>query len=372
MNTGAKTGSSRQQSRRIVWWTVLAAVVITFAGVMPAAASAPNAGGHGQFDAKPSHPSVNANRWTPRPSLTLARAGLGVEKVSGQILAIGGFTPDETFSSVETRRVLGPGVWRNLEALELKIGRANHITAEVSGMVYAAGGFSDFDIESSVERFDPRRGQWTTLRTMLPEVRAAAGGAGLGGLFYIAGGFVPAGEELDVTNSVIVYDPTRNAWRNVKPMTYARARLELVAAGGQLYAIGGADTVGQSLNVVERYDPRSDRWTTINALNDSRVIPCGVQTTVGRRQVIVVVGGAEFDASGSLVAARRTTEVLDLTTGRWTTLPALFETGRSSLGCTTESDGTVLAIGGVIRHEDGQFEYLDDVDALKVTADDLR
>jgi hypothetical protein len=247
--------------------------------------------------------------------------------------------------------------------------RANHSTAEVGGFVYAAGGFSDVDIEQSVERYDPRSHRWVATKA-LPETRAAAGGAGLGGQFYMAGGFIPndAQTGLVVTNSVIAYDPARNSWRRVAPMPTARVRLDLIAAGGFLYAIGGANQRGESLNLVDRYNPRSNSWTSLAPMRDSRVIPCATETSIGPRRVVVVMGGAEFDPDGFSIAARRTIEILDLATGRWRTVPALFSTGRGSLACATEADGTVLAIGGVVLDENGGFRYLANVDALTLGA----
>jgi hypothetical protein len=48
----------------------------------------------------------------------------------------------------------------------------------------------------------------------------------------------------------------------------------------------------------------------MNPMVQSRVLHCAVQTKVGNRRVLVVVGGFEFSADGNLVQARRTTEVL--------------------------------------------------------------
>ena len=45
-----------------------------------------------------------------------------------------------------------------------------------------------------VERFNPRTGHWST-SIPLPEPRAAAGAAGLNGLFYVAGGFTPFADD---------------------------------------------------------------------------------------------------------------------------------------------------------------------------------
>jgi Kelch motif len=307
-----------------------------------------------------------SSQWIARPPLRQARGGLGVAKVGRQILAISGFDANTFFDVVEARRVKGSGRWRDVAPLPTA--RANLATAEVGGLVYAVGGLDDVDNSDVVETFNPRSGRWAT-SVPLPQPRAFAGAAGLGGLLYVAGGEVQlAAGAFEVTNSVLVYDPRHNTWRSVAPMPTARWGLRLVASGRYLYAIGGADLAGQSLTMVERYDPKSDRWATMNPMVQSRVLPCAVQTKVGNRHVLVVVGGAEFSAAGTAVQARPTTEVFDPHTGRWTLLDVLLPFGRGTLDCATEADGTVLAIGGAAP----VAGLLVNVDALSLKPRDLR
>jgi N-acetylneuraminic acid mutarotase len=314
-----------------------------------------------------------SSQWTARPPLREARGGLGVATVDRQILAIGGFkVVDEVgtlFDVVEARRVGGTGTWHDLAPMPTA--RANLATAEVGGLVYAVGGLDgvDFDV---VETFDPRSGRWAT-SLPLPQPRAFAGAAGLGGLLYVAGGEVQlAADTFEVTNSVVVYDPKKNTWRSVAPMPTVRWRLRLVASGRYLYAVGGAAPTGQSLTTVERYDPKSDSWATMNPMVVSRVLPCAVETRVGKRRVLVVVGGFEFSAEGTPVDRRRTTEVFDPATGRWTLLDVLLPFGRGSHDCATEADGTVLAIGGITRVVGDTNIFLANVDALSLKPRDLR
>jgi N-acetylneuraminic acid mutarotase len=314
-----------------------------------------------------------SSQWIARPPLRHARGGLGVATVGGQILAIGGFDETNIFDAVEARRVSGSGRWRELAPLPTA--RANLATAEVGGLVYAIGGLDDVDVDNSdvVETFNPRTGRWAT-SVPLPQPRAFAGAAGLGGLLYVAGGEVKlAPDTYEVTNSVVVYDPKQNTWQSVAPMPTIRQRLRLVASGRYLYAIGGFDLAGQSLTTVERYDPKSNSWATMNPMVESRALPCTVETKVGNRRVLVVVGGFVFAPGGVLIGARRTTEVFDPHTGRWTPLDVLLPIARGSHDCATEADGTVLAIGGITRRvvEDPNI-YLANVDALSLKPRDLR
>jgi hypothetical protein len=62
--------------------------------------------------------------------------------------------------------------------------------------------------------------------------------------------------------------------------------------------------------------------------------------------------------------------VLDLTTSRWTLLDVLLPEVRVSHDCAVQPDGTILAIGGATRTDEG-FVELPDVDALTLTPRDL-
>jgi N-acetylneuraminic acid mutarotase len=358
MLNGTATPSSARRAERLLGLGVITLVFVTvFAG--PAISAPASAAGSDVAGDE----AGRSSQWVARPPLRHARGGLGVAKVGGQILAIGGFDENINFDVVEARRVSGSGSWR--EVAPLPTARANLATAEVGGLVYAGGGFDDVDNSDVVETFNPRSGRWAT-SVPLPQPRALAGAAGLGGLLYVAGGEVKlAPDTYEVTDSVVAFDPRKNTWRSVAPMPTVRWRHRLVASGRYLYVVGGAAPTGEPLTTVERYDPSSNRWATMNPMVESRVLPCAVETEVGHRRVLVVVGGFEFDPGGVLVGARRTTEVFDPATGRWRLLDVLLPFGRGSHDCATEADGTVLAIGGITRRvvSDPNI-YLANVDAL--------
>jgi N-acetylneuraminic acid mutarotase len=230
--------------------------------------------------------------------------------VGDHILAIGGFPGDgvTAFDAVEVRRAEGAGKWRYLEPMPTA--RDDLATAVLGGLVYAVGGFeafdpSDIDLGQSdrVETFNPRSGHWARSRP-LPQLRGSPGAAASGGRLYVAGGDIPLRNgDSHITDSVIAYDPKKDTWRPVAPMPTAREKLRLVATGGYLYAIGGQDKAGKSLTTVERYDPATNRWRTMNPMVESRSLACAVETKVGQRRVLVVVGGGEFSAAGAFLGS---------------------------------------------------------------------
>jgi len=306
--------------------------------------------------------------WVARPPVHHGRAGLDVEQTDGVILAIGGFDSSGVTGATEERSVGGSGEWHDVAPMPTA--RADFASAVVDGLVYAAGGYDNVDETSAVERYNVASNRWATSRP-LPQPRGGDAGASLDGLFYVAGGYItPARGDDQLTASVLAYDPRRDRWTNVAPMHTARERLRLVEAGGFLYAIGGVDAGGASLATVKRYNPHTNTWATIAPLNKARAFPGVVSTSIAGHSVLVVVGGAEYNAAGDLVGPRRTSEVLNIATGKWHTIDVLLDFGRGGLSCAIAAGGDVLAIsGGTLV--DGQSAYVSNVSALRLEPRDL-
>ena len=187
----------------------------------------------------------------------------------------------------------------------------------------------------------------------------------------MAGGEIPLpNDKFKIINSMVVYNPKNDTWRNAAPMHTAREHLRIVASGGYLYAMGGYDSDIKSVRTAERYDPRTNRWHTLRPMIESRAFPCAVETTINHRRMIAVVGGSELAKGNVVIQLRRTTEVYDISSGRWALLDVLLPTGRGSLGCALDADGAILAIGGA-TFIDTQLTFLNNVDALLLRPRDL-
>ncbi|KAK5920228.1 hypothetical protein CgunFtcFv8_024063 [Champsocephalus gunnari] len=86
------------------------------------------------------------------------------------------------------------------------------------------------------------------------------------GLIYAVGGLNSSGDSLNV---VEVFDPIGNFWERCQPMKTSRSRVGVAVVNGLLYAIGGYD--GQSrLSTVEVYNPETDSWTRVASMNSQR------------------------------------------------------------------------------------------------------
>lgn len=111
---------------------------------------------------------------------------------------------------------------------------------------------------SHLHVFNPQENTWRLL-TQVPE-EAPLRGCGLCTMhnyLFLAGGIRGSGAKAVCSNEVFCYNPLTNIWSQVRPMQQARAQLKLVALDGLLYAIGG-----ECLYSMERYDPRTDTWTS--------------------------------------------------------------------------------------------------------------
>ncbi|XP_077059742.1 kelch domain-containing protein 7A [Siphateles boraxobius] len=78
---------------------------------------------------------------------------------------------------------------------------------------------------------------------------------------FIAVGFQGLDREATPSKKVYCYNPMTSIWSEISPMNEARPHCKLVALQGHLYAIGG-----ECLSTVERYDPRTNRWTFVASL----------------------------------------------------------------------------------------------------------
>ncbi|XP_004845349.1 kelch domain-containing protein 7B [Heterocephalus glaber] len=136
--------------------------------------------------------------------------------------------------------------------------------------------------------FNPQENMWWPL-TQVPE-EAPLRGCGLCTMhnyLFLAGGIRGSGAKAVCSNEVFCYNPLTNIWSQVRPMQQARAQLKLVAVDGLLYAIGG-----ECLYSMERYDPRTDAWTSRAPLPEG-TFPVAHEA-VACRGDIYVTGGHLF------------------------------------------------------------------------------
>ena len=178
---------------------------------------------------------------TPRGWLTTA-------VVNDNIYAIGGRYPNHTnkneaydpVTDTWTTKAPMPTVRRAMQS------------GVVDGIIYVIGGN-----ESSRDclAYDPVANSWT-IKAPVP----VGGGGDLAvavynGLIYaFGGGYYTV--EVGPYNKVYAYDPQTNTWdTTLTPMPTPRFAMQAYVMGDSIYVIGGSQSYGTSLSIVEVYDP---------------------------------------------------------------------------------------------------------------------
>src|SRR5918999_1392419 len=92
----------------------------------------------------------------------------------------------------------------------------------------------------------------------IPDPRTEMSAISSGNKLYIIGG---DDESEEVTNVVQVYDPTTNKWQKGKPLPGPRGALTADFINGTLYAIGGVNASHSPVATNEAYDPKTNTWT---------------------------------------------------------------------------------------------------------------
>ncbi|XP_058035937.1 kelch-like protein 18 isoform X3 [Ahaetulla prasina] len=151
------------------------------------------------------------------------------------------------------------------------------------------------------------------------------------GLIYAVGGLNSAANFYagDSLNVVEVFDPVANHWEKCQPMTTPRSRVGVAVVNGLLYAIGGYD--GQwRLSTVEIYDPETDSWSRGGSMNSKR----SAMGTVVLDGQIYVCGG--YDGTSSL----NSVEAYSPETDKWNTTIPTPPRGTAWPACRTSVVGT--------------------------------
>ena len=170
---------------------------------------------------------------------------------------------------------------------------------------------------------------------------------------YVVGGETDPGRSL--INTVGVFQPSKNTWRDLAPMVTSRRGVGLSLLGGLLYAVGGSDRM-HALRLAERYDPSTNQWTKIADMNENRSSVAAVTL----HNHIYAVGG--YDGTANCL---RTVERYDPATDTWSYVAEMNIT-RSML-CVGALGGCLYAIGGYDGSSDlSSCERYDSIDNVWV------
>lgn len=261
----------------------------------------------------PTTPAAESPRWGRRADLLEANSEMSVAEVDGQIYVIGGYPS----SRISTRlvQVYDPArdQWRT--GVPLPVALNHTMSVSVGGVLYVIGGQTeaggDGPFVNTVYAFDPRQGSWVT-RAAMPTARGGGGAAVVNGRIYVAGGRPPRG------NDFAVYDPVIDRWETLPPLPTQRNHVGVVSVGTRVYVIGGRTGAGfetPTLDKLEVFDVTTGAWSSGPAM----LKPRGGVNAIAALGLIHVFGG-----EGNLQAANGVFpdhDVFDPGRGAWVHLP---------------------------------------------------
>ena len=147
--------------------------------------------------------------------------------------------------------------------------RSMYSASASHGKVYINNGPG---VDYAIERFDPAANSWSPLTSYCGQMsHSCAAVVHFQGFLYVIGGE----KKVEVANCVHKYNPDTNLWQEVAAMNVSRSSLCAVADKDTLYAIGGCSNK-QTLDVVERFDPKMNSWCRVASTLEKREYSCGV------------------------------------------------------------------------------------------------
>uniref|UniRef100_A0A4W3HZ07 Kelch like family member 1 n=1 Tax=Callorhinchus milii TaxID=7868 RepID=A0A4W3HZ07_CALMI len=195
------------------------------------------------------------------------RLQFGVAVIDDKLYVVGGRDGLKTLNTVECYDSKTK-TWTALPPMSTH--RHGLGVAVLEGPMYAVGGHDGWSYLNTVERWDPQSRQWTYVASM-STARSTVGVAALNGKLYAVGGR----DGSACLKSIECYDPHTNKWSLCTPMSKRRGGVGVATCDGFLYAVGGHDAPASNhcsrlSDCVERYDPKTDTWTTVASLSVPR------------------------------------------------------------------------------------------------------
>jgi N-acetylneuraminic acid mutarotase len=237
----------------------------------------------------------------------------------------------------------GTGLWSTVPYPFSSFGQAFVTTPD--GMLYAVGGLLDCQsLATPVEQYNPSTGA-VTPRAALPTACYDPGiAAAADGSIYVFGGCLPpvsdpGGPPSAILDIVQRYDPQTDTWSTMRVMPGPRHQCSVVTGlDGKLYILGGTDGHVE-LNRVDVYHPVANTWQAAAPMPTAR--RC-LSAVLGQDGHLYAVGGL----AGSAGVA--TVEEYDPLTDAWTSCPPL-SAGRWYLGAAVLGN-SMYVCGGYTRN----------------------
>uniref|UniRef100_A0A8C1GCW5 Kelch-like family member 4 n=1 Tax=Cyprinus carpio TaxID=7962 RepID=A0A8C1GCW5_CYPCA len=210
---------------------------------------------------------LRTNRWIQVGSMNGRRLQFGVAVIDNKLYVVGGRDGLKTSNMVECYNPITK-VWSTMPPMSTH--RHGLGIAVLEGPMYAVGGHDGWSYLNTVERWDPQARQWNYVASMSTP-RSTVGVTALNGKLFAVGGR----DGSSCLRSMECFDPHTNKWSMCAPMSKRRGGVGVATYNSFLYAVGGHDAPASNhcsrlSDSVERYDPKTDTWTTVSSLSVPR------------------------------------------------------------------------------------------------------
>ena len=216
--------------------------------------------------------------------------------------------------------------------------------------LYMVGGKTSNGAINSLYSYDTVTDAWSTL-TPKPGIAVENPAA----VFFDGYLYVFGGSSLPFSGGIsdsYRYHIASNTWETITAMPTPRGGIRAEQIAGKIYVVGGMDNTGQSLSIVEVYDPVANNWTTVTSMSQKRDNP----GTAVVNQRLYVFGGRERTSAGiEINGTKNTAEVYDPVSGIWSPI-ASMPTGRRTMVVGTLNN-KIQVIGGEKNLSDPDYIF---------------
>jgi N-acetylneuraminic acid mutarotase len=234
----------------------------------------------------------------------------------------------------------GGGTWITRKSMPLR--KSECAAARLGGRIYVAGGLDGAGVKE-VFTYSPAKDAWDTVASMPVGLHHLHLGA-MDGKLYVLGGCdhgrkstTPQDVPWLGSRHAFVFDTATGAWRKLKPLPHSTGMGGIAAFGGRFYVIGGVDTDGVTLDLVQEYNPADDTWRMRAPMPTPRE---HIGIAVLDSLIYVVAGRPKGLNAASLTAFEAYSPASD----KWYVLPDL-PTARSGAPLAA-AKGRLYALGG--------------------------
>jgi N-acetylneuraminic acid mutarotase len=279
-----------------------------------------------------------SSRWRSLAPSGLSRQETSFVRVGRRFYLAGGATAHQVYDPTKDS-------WRTVAPLPRNLDHIQGVALD--GRIYYVGGLAAWPKPhvGSVYIYDPETDRFSSARPMA-RGRGAGGVAAYRGKIYYAGGL----HDGRAVSWFDVYDPKRNSWSRLPDMPRARDHFHAAVVGGRLYAIGGRDTMlGKEIAATDAFDFATGKWVT--GLAPIPTTRGGFAAAVVGREILVIGGEDKHRAHAEV-------EAYDPRRDRWRSLDPM-PTARHGTQAVVCDGAVYVATGGAAPEGDHPTDVLE-------------